>query len=114
MSNTTPTLGQIMKKARLEQRLTQEEVAERIDCHTQHYKNLENDKGMPSMSLFCAIMRTLNISSDSYVYPNQNANDPCCQKIIQLLGQCGPYQLSVLLATAEALVRDNPIQNHNA
>ena len=42
MSNMTPTLGQIMKKARLEQRFTQEEIAERIGCHPQYYKNLEN------------------------------------------------------------------------
>lgn len=113
MLNMTPTLGQIMKKARLEQRLTQEEIAERIGCHPQYYKNLENDKGTPSIQLFCTIMRTLNISADSYVYPNQNANNPCYQKIIQLLEQCSQYQLSVLLATAEALVRDNPHKNND-
>ena len=44
MSNMAPTLGQIMKKARLDQRFTQEEIAERIGCHPQYYKNLENDK----------------------------------------------------------------------
>lgn len=113
MSNTTPTLGQIMKKARLEQRLTQEEIAERIGCHPQYYKNLENDKGTPSIQLFCTIMRTLNISADSYVYPNQNTNNPYYQKITQLLGQFSQYQLSVLLATAEALVRDNPPRNND-
>ena len=114
MSNITPTLGQIIKKSRLEQKFTQEEVAERIGCHPQYYKNLENDKGMPSIQLFCTIMRTLNISSDSYVYPNQNTNNPCYQKIIQLLGQCDQYQLSVLLATAEALIRNIPIKSIDA
>ncbi len=59
------------------------------------------------------IMRTLNISADSYVYPNQNINDPCYQKIMQLLGQCSQYQLSVLLATAEALVWDNPTKKND-
>ena len=113
MSNMTPTLGQIMKKARLEQRLTQEEISERIGCHPQYYKNLENDKGTPSIQLFCTIMRTLNISADSYVYTNRNANDPYYQKITQLLGQCNQYQLSVLLATAEALVRDNSSRDND-
>ncbi len=113
MSNMAPTLGQIMKKARLEQRFTQEEIAERIGCHPQYYKNLENDKGTPSIQLFCTIMRTLNISADSYVYPNQNINDPCYQKIMQLLRQCSQYQLSVLLATAEALVWDNPTKKND-
>ena len=113
MSNMIPTLGQIMKKARLEQRFTQEEIAERIGCHPQYYKNLENDKGTPSIQLFRTIMRTLNISADLYVYPNQNANDPLYQKIIQLLGQCDQYQLSVLLATAEALVWEQPHKENN-
>ena len=64
MSNMTPTLGQIMKKARLEQRFTQEEIAERIGCHPQYYKNLENDKGTPSIQLFCTIMRSEEHTSE--------------------------------------------------
>ena len=108
-----PTLGQIMKKARLEQRLTQEEIAERIGCHPQYYKNLENDKGTPSIRLFCTIMRTLNISADLYVYPNRNTGNSRYQKILQLLAQCNEYQLSILLATAEALVREQSYKEND-
>mgnify|MGYP002774719970 CR=1 FL=1 len=58
-----PTLGEIIKGERLAQRFTQEEMAERIGCHPQYYKNLENDKATPSVRMYKKIMRTLNISS---------------------------------------------------
>ena len=58
-----PTLGEIIKEERIAQRFTQEEIAERIGCHPQYYKNLENDKATPSLRMYKKIMRTLNISS---------------------------------------------------
>ena len=76
MADVDPKLGELIKKTRLERRLTQEEVAEMIGCHSQYYKNLENGKGMPSVPMFCKIMRALHISSDEYVWPNQNRNNP--------------------------------------
>ena len=68
MGEVDPKLGELIKKTRLERRLTQEKVAELVDCHTQYYKNLENGIGMPSVPMFCKIMRVLNISADDYVY----------------------------------------------
>lgn len=72
MADVDPKLGELIKKTRLERRLTQEEVAEMIGCHSQYYKNLENGKEMPSVPMFCKIMRALHISSDEYVWSNQN------------------------------------------
>lgn len=114
MSEIDPKLGELMKRTRMERRLTQEEVAELIDCHPQYYKNLENGKGMPSVPMYCKIMRVLNISSDDYVYPNQNREHPVYKSLMLLLSQCDEYKLSVLLATAEALLKDSPdTENHN-
>ena len=108
MADVDPKLGELIKKTRLERRLTQEEVAELIGCHSQYYKNLENGKGMPSVPMFCKIMRALHISSDEYVWPNQNRNNPTYQSLLNILSQCDDYKLSVLHATAEALLRDAP------
>ena len=68
--------------------------------------NLENGKGMPSVPMFCKIMRVLHISSDEYVWPNQNRGNPTYQSLLNLLSQCGDYKLSVLHTTAEALLKD--------
>lgn len=106
MREIDPKLGELMKKTRLERRLTQEEVAEMIGCHSQYYKNLENSKGMPSIPLLCKIMHALNISANDYVYPNQNKGNPVYESLQILLSQCSEYHLSVLLATAEALLKN--------
>lgn len=99
-----PTLGEIIKGERLAQRFTQEEMAERIGCHPQYYKNLENDKATPSLRMYKKIMRTLNISSDSYIHPETQPDNPLYDKIVRLLHKCSPELLSVVLATTEALL----------
>ncbi len=77
MAEVDPKLGELIKKTRIERRLTQEEVAELVGCHPQYYKNLENGKGMPKASLcFRRIMRSLHISSDDYVWSDQNRDNP--------------------------------------
>lgn len=99
-----PTLGEIIKEERIAQRFTQEEIAERIGCHPQYYKNLENDKATPSLRMYKKIMRTLNISSDSYIHPESQTDNPLYDKIVRLLHKCSPELLSVVLATTEALL----------
>ena len=88
-------------------KMAQEQTAELVGCNTQYYKNLGNGCGMPSVPMFCRIMRALNISADDYIYPNENRSIPVYQSLIHLLSQCNKHQLSVLLATAEALLRDD-------
>ena len=108
MSEIDPKLGELIKEKRIERRLTQEEVAELVGCHPQYYKNLENGKGMPSLPMFCKIMWTLHISADEYVWPAQYTDNPTYKSLLNLLGQCDEYMLSVLLATAEALLTNTP------
>jgi len=107
MGEVDPKLGELIKKRRLERKLTQEQTAELIGCNTQYYKNLENGCGMPSVPMFCRIMRALNISADDYIYPNNNNGLPVYQSLLHLLSQCDKHQLSVLHATAEALLRED-------
>ncbi len=63
---------------------------------------------MPSVPMFCKVMRALHISSDEYVWPNRNRDNPTYQSLLNLLSQCDGYKLSVLHVTAEALLRDAP------
>ena len=105
---TEKQLGDLMKEQRIRLQLTQEKVAELLDCHPKYYKNLENGKGNPSMSLFCKIMRTLNMSADSYISQNSDQTDPDYQEMIQIFNQCNPYQRSVLLAAGRALLLNQP------
>lgn len=113
MSEVDPKLGELIKKTRIERKLTQEEVAEMVNCHTQYYKNLENGHGMPSVNMLCRIFRALHLSSDLYVWPELNKDNPVYRSLLSLLSLCDEYKLSVLLATAEALLADAPGKDNN-
>ena len=104
MTKGNKTLGELMKEHRNRLHLTQEAIAELIECHPQYYKNLENDKGFPSLPLFCKIIRTLNMSADAYIYQIENSNDIDSQEMIQIFNRCDDYQRSVLLTTGRALL----------
>lgn len=108
MSVSQVQIGTMIKNGRMDLHLTQDELAEKLDISSPYLRDLERHKGVPSLKLFCRIMKTLNLSADDYVYPNSNASNDVYQKLMRLLTQCDKYQLNVLLATATALV--NPIE----
>ena len=47
------------------------------------------------------------------VYPNQNIELPVYKSLLHLINQCDEYKLSVLLATAEALLKDGSDTRHD-
>lgn len=46
MADVDPKLGELIKKTRLERRLTQEEAAEMIGCHSQYYTHRAYPDGL--------------------------------------------------------------------
>lgn len=64
MSEIDPKLGELIKKKRIERRLTQEEVAELVGCHPQYYKNLENGKGITTLRKFRLVSQNNTIKND--------------------------------------------------
>lgn len=99
--------GIVLKNARMEKKLTQSELAERLDISLPYLKDLEGFKNNPSFELFERVMRYFNLSADIVIYPNQNLTDDTYQKIGRLLTYCDKEQLQVILATTEALLSMN-------
>ncbi|MCI9596444.1 MAG: helix-turn-helix transcriptional regulator [Firmicutes bacterium] len=96
--------GTMLKNARADRKLTQEELAERLDISVSYLKDLEHFRNLPSYEVFEKAIHYLNLSADAVLYPNQNANNDTYQKIDHLLTFCDERQLQVILATTEALL----------
>ncbi len=96
--------GTALKNARKEHRLTQAELAERLDISLSYVKDLEYFRGLPSLELFASIIELFNLSADDIIHPDANLNSPAYQKISRLLNRCSEAQLNIILATAEAVV----------
>ncbi len=99
--------GMVLKNARMDKKLTQAELAEKLDISLSYLKDLERFRNSPSYEVFEKVIRYFNLSADTVIYPNQNLADDTYQKIGRLLTHCDEGQLKVILATTEALLSVN-------
>lgn len=103
------SFGTALKNARKENRFTQAELAEKLDISLSYLKDLEYFRSLPSLELFVNVIELFNLSADEVIHPENNKNNSTYQKIDRLLHRCTESQLSVILATAEAII--NPTQH---
>ncbi len=96
--------GIVLRNARMDNKLTQAELAEALDISLPYLKDLERFRNNPSYEIFERVIRYFNLSADQVIYPNRNPADSTYLKIQRLLTQCNEKQLYVILATAEALL----------
>lgn len=99
--------GMVLKNARMDKKLAQAELAEKLDISLSYLKDLERFRNSPSYEVFEKVIRYFNLSADTVIYPSQNQADDTYQKIGRLLTRCDEGQLKVILATIEALLSIN-------
>ncbi len=99
--------GIVLRNARMNQKLTQAELAELLDISLSYLKDLERFRNNPSYEIFEKVIHFFNLSADTVVYPNQMITDNTYQQIERLLTRCSQKQLKVILATTKALLSDD-------
>ncbi|ROR23957.1 DNA-binding XRE family transcriptional regulator [Mobilisporobacter senegalensis] len=102
-------LGAAIKKARMENKITQEKLAEMLDISPVHIKQLEAGTRMPSVELLYNLAITLNISVDDVFFQRKPSDAELLGKIERILSICTQHDLRVVYATASAL-KDKDIQ----
>lgn len=106
MTPKSRQFGCILKSARMDKRMTQEELAEELDISVSYLKDLERFKNYPSFPLFEKVIRYFNISADSVIYPEKNVESDVMREIERMLCLCDESDLRVVLATASALAEE--------
>lgn len=96
--------GKALKNARLDQKLTQAELAEKLDISLPYLKDLERFRNTPSYDVFERTIRYFNLSADNIIYPDQYAEDDTYRQIKRLLTRCDERQLHIILAMVTALI----------
>ncbi len=99
--------GTALKNARMERKLTQAELAEKLDISLSYLKDLERFRNDPSFKVFERTVRYFNISADDVIYPEREQTDETRQKVLRLLRRCDEEQMKMILAVAEALLSDS-------
>ena len=99
--------GAALRSSRIENKLTQEKLAEMLGVTPVHVKQLEAGNRMPSVELLHNIAVTLNFSVDRAFFPAKAKSAEMLDKIERILHLCTPHDLRVVYATASALTDKN-------
>ena len=92
--------GSIIKQARIEEGLTQAQLAERAAISPRYLIDIENKNDIPSLKICIALIRALRLSFDPLLYPDTEGTE----KLHQLLSQCNDKQLAVITAMVETML----------
>ncbi len=105
MRGTQIKLGAAIKVARKRMGLTQAELADKLDMSVRYLQTIENEKQTPSYKMLEQILDCLDIPANIVFESADEDITPEKQRLFYLINsKCDERDVSVLLATAEALV----------
>ena len=106
-------MGSRIKIRRIELRIKQAELAERLNISNNHMSSIENGRQKPSLDIFIQICNLLNVTPDYLLLGNMHAyNIP--KDIIDKLRLCNQSDIELAGDFIELLVkRNSKTKTHN-
>jgi len=104
--NVKDTLGETVKSARVDMKLTQEQLAESVDLSLRYIMSIENESRKPSFNKLFQIIRVLGIRADDIFYPENKTADTSAQCLSRLLLQCNEREIKAITALVETLLAE--------
>jgi len=77
-------MGPMLKEARLKAKMTQDEVSERVGITTRYLMAIENEGKCPALDVWFRLIRTLHISADDIVYPENTTEKEMDEQILYM------------------------------
>lgn len=98
------TLGEKIKSARKNKRITQKSLAERSDVSTSYISHIENGNSVMSLQVFVTIANELGVSADDLLTGNLNIPSKAYdQDIVSVFSDCSESEMTLLLNTMRSL-----------
>ncbi len=99
-------MGTILKQARMNAKMTQEELGEKIGKTSRYLQAIENEGKNPSLDTFIRLFRALNLSADTVVYPECETDNGETEQLIRTIQLLNNRDKKVLLATAQEMLME--------
>lgn len=90
-------IGKIIKNARKSAKLTQAELAEKIDMSEKNLGNIENGKQFPQINNFFRILEVLNLSIEDFGVNQKEKSDKIRENLIQSIYLLNDTELEIYL-----------------
>lgn len=99
-------IGQAIKKARMAQKLTREQLAEESNYSDRHITSVENEGQFSSAELLFWLAQKFEISLDQYVFPKKDAKRTTARRQADTkLDQLNDRELRIVSDLADNLIK---------
>ena len=97
-------IGQRIRAERKKQKISQEQLAEMVNCGTTHISHIETGNSIPSIKIFISIINALNLSPDELLRNQINkAKHLLDGEVAELLDDCNDDETRIIADTIKAL-----------
>lgn len=97
-------LGNTIRQARIDCKMTQEELAEAVQITPTHLKHIESEHRKPSVEVLFALASILHFSVDALLLPDTDReHTQKTHEILSLISACSTSELDVFLAALHEL-----------
>ncbi len=104
MKDYVQAVGDAFKKARAEQNLTLEAVAERSGVDVRTVINIEQYRGNPKLEKLYPLVRTLRIDTREIFNPEMLRESPSIRQLRFLIEECSEQEATTLIPVIEAVL----------
>lgn len=104
LEHPTDTMGELIKKTRLEQGISREALAERAGISVRYMTAIENENRNPSYPILSRILQSLGLSADSIFYPQMEAGNSDLEQLIRLLHTCTEKELNLIRSLTQTII----------
>lgn len=99
-------LGQAIMKAREQQRITREELAEELGISARHLQSIEKEGQYPSFPLFIQLVTMFHISVDQYIHPEFPTEKSTLRRQLDaLFDTFDDSELTIIAGTAQGICK---------
>lgn len=99
-------LGQAIMKAREQQRITREELAEELGISARHLQSVEKEGQYPSFPLFIQLVTMFHISVDQYIHLDSPTKKTTLRRQLDaLFDTFDDSELTIIAGTAQGICK---------
>ena len=105
MEKFAQALAKAAKKARTDLGLTQQQVANMIQCNVRTVLKIENCQGNPKMETICLLIHTLKIDAREIFNPELERQSPAIQRLRYTVEDCSEQEAAMLIPVIESVLK---------
>lgn len=98
-------LGQNIKKARIEQGLTQAQLAAKANVDVRTIINIEKYRGNPKLEVLFSLINVLKIDAREIFNPEMPGENPAIQKLRFLIEDCSREEVNAIKPFIEVVLQ---------